>query len=196
MILDFSKILFIVFSVFIFIFLGTSYTKAADQYCCYCATGVSLDKTKDKKGSCASYSTKAEAKLNCKASNCVEVQVCSKGCDTTKWESDNKQNKANESLSTSESLKKAQYGAKNNLNPATLSSPQDVIARGIKFILSFIGVITLALYLYAGFLWATSQGNAEKTGKATQILLWTTLGIVVMLSGYLLVNYIFTAVIG
>ncbi len=93
-------------------------------------------------------------------------------------------------------LKQAQANAASNLNPAKFSGPTDVIAIAIKLGLGTIGIVTLALYLWAGFLWATSGGSAEKTGQAAKILVWTTLGVVAILSSYLLVKYLFTAIIG
>ena len=176
-------------------FLTTNFVDAKTQYCCKCATGVSIDSTKDIMGSCTAYKSKSEAELNCKAKNCLEVQECANGCNDPKWTKDSSQDQKNKNLSTSDLLGKAQYDAASHLNPAKFSSPTDIIAIGMKFGLGIIGLVTLALYIWAGFLWGTSKGNAEKTGKAVQIIMWTTIGVFTMLISYRAIKYIFDAVI-
>ncbi len=78
-----------------------------------------------------------------------------------------------------------------SLNKAKFSGPVDVISRFINMLLAFIGSISLVLYIFAGFLWMTASGNAEKVTKAKSIMVWTTLGVVVMLASYMLVSFIF-----
>jgi hypothetical protein len=62
----------------------------------------------------------------------------------------------------------------------------------IKILLSFIGSLALALYIAAGIMWMTSGGNAEKIDRSKSIFVWTTLGVVVMLASYFIVNFVFT----
>ncbi|MEK7131426.1 MAG: hypothetical protein AAB797_01670 [Patescibacteria group bacterium] len=81
--------------------------------------------------------------------------------------------------------------AANRLNPAAITEPAQLIGRFIKILLAFIGSISLVLYIVAGFLWMTASGNAEQVTKAKSIMVWTTLGVVVMLSSYMLASFIF-----
>lgn len=69
-----------------------------------------------------------------------------------------------------------------------------LVGRAIKLLLAFIGSISLALYVYAGILWMVSNGNSGQVDKAKNILLWTTLGIIVMLGSYVLVDFLFSKV--
>ncbi len=75
------------------------------------------------------------------------------------------------------------------------STPQDTSYSGwnnpfrifwfaIQGFLVFLGILVLVGYMYAGWLWMTSQGNSEKTGKATKIFLQTSLGLLVVLAAY------------
>ncbi len=84
--------------------------------------------------------------------------------------------------------------AKENLNPANLTSATQLIGRAIKLLIGFIGTIALALYIYSGLLWMTSAGNSGQVDKAKNILIWATLGVVVMLGSYVLVDFLFKSV--
>ncbi len=84
-------------------------------------------------------------------------------------------------------LKKQAQG----LNKAGFKSPADVISRAIQILLAFIGSIALALYVWSGFLWMTAQGNSEQTDKAQKTMVWTTLGVVMMLASYMLASFLF-----
>ncbi len=77
------------------------------------------------------------------------------------------------------------------LNKLGISNPAQLIGRFINMLLAFIGSISLVLYIVAGFLWMTASGNTEKVTKAKSIMVWTTLGIVVMLASYMLASFLF-----
>lgn len=84
-----------------------------------------------------------------------------------------------------------QRAAAATLNPAGFKKPAEVFARGINALLAFIGSIALVLYIWAGILWMTSAGTAERMEQAKKIMLWTTLGVAVMLGSYVIVTYVF-----
>ena len=84
--------------------------------------------------------------------------------------------------------------AAETLNVANFNTPQDFIRRAINILMAFIGSITLVLYIVAGLLWMTARGNSEQTDKAKKILVWTTLGVFVMLFSYALVNFLFSSI--
>ena len=85
--------------------------------------------------------------------------------------------------------------ASQTLNPGHLNAPTDVIRKAINILMAFIGSITLVLYIVAGLLWMTAGGASERVDKAKQILVWTTLGVMVMLFSYLLVSFLFYLVL-
>lgn len=66
-----------------------------------------------------------------------------------------------------------------------------IIGKITNFLIFPIGAIMMALYIWAGFLWMTAQGDSENITKAKSILVWTTLGIVATLSSYLIVQFVF-----
>ncbi len=82
-------------------------------------------------------------------------------------------------------------GQARSLNKANLSNPAQLVGRFINILLAFIGSISLVLYIYAGILWMTASGSSERVDMAKKILVWTTLGVVVMLSSYMLAGFLF-----
>ena len=70
-----------------------------------------------------------------------------------------------------------------------------LIGQVIKVLLSFMGSIMLALYVYAGIIYMTAGGNSERIDKAKQILVWATLGIVAMLASYIIITYVFSTLL-
>jgi len=93
--------------------------------------------------------------------------------------------------SSGTSVKDLQNQAKLELNKANFSGPADLINRAIRILMAFIGSIALVLYIYSGFLWMTASGNAEQAGKAKTTMVWTTLGVLMMLASYMLASFLF-----
>lgn len=79
-----------------------------------------------------------------------------------------------------------------SLNQSKFTSAEQVIGQIVKIMLSFVGSIALALYIGAGILWMTALGNSERIDKAKSIFVWTTLGLVIMLASYFIVQFLFT----
>lgn len=81
--------------------------------------------------------------------------------------------------------------ASGSLNPARINQPTDLIGKAIRLLMAFIGSISLVLYVYAGILWLSASGASERVDQAKKVIVWTTLGLVVMLGSYMLVNFAF-----
>ena len=75
------------------------------------------------------------------------------------------------------------------------SGPASLIGQGIRVLLSFIGSLALILYIYAGFLWMTAAGSPERITLARNIIIWVTMGVVVMLASYIIVQFLFSDVL-
>ncbi|OGH76832.1 MAG: hypothetical protein A2206_00030 [Candidatus Magasanikbacteria bacterium RIFOXYA1_FULL_40_8] len=71
------------------------------------------------------------------------------------------------------------------------NSIQVFIGRIIKYVLGFTGSLTLAMFVMAGLIWMTARGNSERTAKALKIMTWASLGTVVILSSYVILDFIF-----
>lgn len=67
---------------------------------------------------------------------------------------------------------------------------EEVVAHIIQYVLSFLGVIFICLIIYAGFLWMTASGDSEKITKAKDILISAVIGIIIVLSAYMITTTI------
>ena len=82
-----------------------------------------------------------------------------------------------------------------DLNKLGFREPAQLVGQAIRVLLLFIGSIALVLYIYAGFLWMTAAGNAERVRQAQQIIIWATLGLIIMLASFVLVRFLFQTVL-
>lgn len=60
----------------------------------------------------------------------------------------------------------------------------------IKIALSFVGVIFLALMVYAGFLWLTARGESEPVEKAGKIIKTAVIGFIITVGAYSITNFV------
>lgn len=58
----------------------------------------------------------------------------------------------------------------------------------INFFLSFLGILAIAMIIYAGFLYVTSMGDDGNSEKAKKIILYAIIGLLVVLASYAIVN--------
>lgn len=78
---------------------------------------------------------------------------------------------------------------------ATSTTESFSIAVGsiVRILLNVLGTLALAMFIYGGLLIMTSEGKSDRYLKGMKILLWTSLGTVVILSSYALTNFVFRA---
>mgnify|MGYP001560717069 FL=1 len=86
-------------------------------------------------------------------------------------------------------------------NPATATGLTTVdirtfVSRIIRYFLSLLGIIAVVLIMYAGFLWMTAGGNAEKIEQAKKIITNAVIGLIIITSAYAIVLFIFRALTG
>jgi len=79
-------------------------------------------------------------------------------------------------------------------NPIKTINASVVIGRVVRAILLIIGSIALLMFIYGGLMWMTAAGNDTKISKAKNVLVWATLGLIVIAAAYLLVKYVMEAV--
>jgi len=65
-----------------------------------------------------------------------------------------------------------------------------IIAKIIRVVLGFVGVIMIIIVLYAGFLWMTSAGDEAKVNKAKAWLLNGIIGLIIIFSAYSIVSFV------
>jgi hypothetical protein len=74
--------------------------------------------------------------------------------------------------------------------------PRVVAARIVQIALGFLGILALALIVYAGYIWMTSAGNAERIEKAKNILKNAIIGLLIILSAFGIVSFIISHLTG
>ena len=80
-----------------------------------------------------------------------------------------------------------------------LSNAQDIritIAKIIRIAIGFLGVIAIAIIIYAGFLWMTSGGNEEKVEQAKKTLTNAAIGLIIILSAFAIASFVLNSLIG
>lgn len=60
----------------------------------------------------------------------------------------------------------------------------------IRVFLGGVALVATAMFVWGGFLFLTSSGNAEQIKKGKDTLLWSGLGIVIVLSSWVLISYL------
>ena len=69
-----------------------------------------------------------------------------------------------------------------------------IIGRGINIVMGVAGSIAFALFVYAGIMYMFSAGNSDRTKKASETMVWASLGILLIFSSYAIITFIFEAV--
>jgi len=97
-------------------------------------------------------------------------------------------------------LDKAQRGGLNQVGQAYGGgNPLDarrVVVDVIYIILGFLGILAVILIIYAGFKWMLSRGNEEEVSDAKKILIAGVIGLVIILSAYIIANFVIERIYG
>lgn len=67
--------------------------------------------------------------------------------------------------------------------------PKNITVNIINYALFFIGALALIFVIWGGIQFVTSGGDAEKTTKARNTLLYAIIGVVVVVLAYAIVNW-------
>jgi len=70
-----------------------------------------------------------------------------------------------------------------------------VIARIIRAVLSFLGVVAVVIILWGGFLWMTSGGQTEKISNARKLILMGIVGLAIVLAAYAIASFVITSLV-
>lgn len=76
---------------------------------------------------------------------------------------------------------------------AEARTPVDTAITLITAFLGLLGIVTVAIILYAGFQWMTAGGNEEKITEAKSLLKGAVIGGAIILFSYTIAQFIFSA---
>jgi len=75
-------------------------------------------------------------------------------------------------------------------------SPQILLGNIIRAVLGVIGSLALVMFIYGGATWMLSAGNQEIVAKGKRILIWATVGLMVIFTSYAVVRFLINSVAG
>ncbi len=81
-------------------------------------------------------------------------------------------------------------------NDCTLSDFGKILVGQSRFFLGISGSIALLFFVYGGFVWLTSGGNKEKVQQGKNILISTTIGIIIIFTAFTVVNLTISTLTG
>ncbi|MDA3802407.1 MAG: hypothetical protein PF488_00720 [Patescibacteria group bacterium] len=70
------------------------------------------------------------------------------------------------------------------------NSLEDTISSIINLVLSFLGIVFIILFIYAGANWMLAGGNEEKVGKSKKLIKQAVIGLIIVLVSYALSYFI------
>jgi hypothetical protein len=70
------------------------------------------------------------------------------------------------------------------------TDPRDIIINIVKYFMTFLGIVAVCMILYGGYIWMTAVGNEDKVSKAKQIIVAGLIGMIIILSAYVIVDFI------
>lgn len=74
------------------------------------------------------------------------------------------------------------------------TDPRVILARIIQIALGFLGILSVALIMYGGFLWMTSSGSEEQISRAKKILINAIIGLIIILASFGIVTFVLSKI--
>lgn len=72
----------------------------------------------------------------------------------------------------------------------------ELVGRVVQWIFGIIGAIALLMFIVGGTYWLVSFGNETRITKGRQILIWTSVGLLLIFSSYAIINYVISSLVG
>ncbi|MFH1522985.1 MAG: hypothetical protein ABIE43_04190 [Patescibacteria group bacterium] len=85
-----------------------------------------------------------------------------------------------------------EFGEQTGLGKA---DPRIIVLKIIRVALGFLGIIAVALIMYAGWLWMTSEGDEEKINQAKRVIKNVIIGLIIIMSSFAIVSFILNKLI-
>ena len=83
-----------------------------------------------------------------------------------------------------------EYAENLDLPVAEDDDVRDMAVTIIKYLITFLGIIAVAIILYGGFVWMTAAGNDDRVSKAKNIIIAGVIGLVIVIAAFAIVNFV------
>ena len=83
-----------------------------------------------------------------------------------------------------------EYAADLGLTGFGDNDPRNTLVDGVKYLMTFLGIIAVTVVLWGGFRWMVSMGNEDRLATAKATLSSGLIGLAVILVSFTLVNFI------
>jgi len=70
---------------------------------------------------------------------------------------------------------------------------REVAVSYINYFLGFLGLLAVAMIIYAGVLMVTAQGEEEQLNKGKKIITWAAIGLIVIMLSFAIVKVVIGA---
>jgi hypothetical protein len=68
--------------------------------------------------------------------------------------------------------------------------PRDIVARIVRIILGFLGIVAVIIILLGGFKWMTAGGNEDKVSEARKLIVSGIIGLVIILAAFGIAQFV------
>ena len=86
------------------------------------------------------------------------------------------------------------YGQTASKTGLTQTDPAILVAIVIQQVLTIVGALLIILLIYGGITWMTAGGNEERVGKAKKTILYSVIGVIVIIGSYSITFFISTTI--
>ena len=81
-------------------------------------------------------------------------------------------------------------------NPIKCEDAKCLAVQIIRIFLASISIVALAMFMYGGFVFLTSGGNPEAVKKGKETLLWSSIGLAIIIASWAIVTYVLRVTTG
>lgn len=81
-------------------------------------------------------------------------------------------------------------------NPRGLVDTRVIFGNAVQITLGFLGSLTLAVFVFGGYLWLTSAGNSDKVQQGTKTMLYAVMGLFIIFGAYGILTTVIEGITG
>lgn len=67
---------------------------------------------------------------------------------------------------------------------------KEAVVSGINYLLTFLGLLVVAMIIYAGVLFVTAQGDEKQIEKAKKMIMWSIVGMIIVMFSFAIVKVV------